>query len=111
MKKMPDFKRGDSYQATCTYRGDGTNPSSIAGFTIAAQLRTPSGGLIADMVVTPLTQSGATLGKFTLTKDKIYTAKWEPSDSYEMDIEITDVAGIKRSCETFNQPVVKDVTR
>lgn len=106
---LPDFKRGDTYQLTCTYKGDGTTASSVAAFTIAAQLRTSAGTLVAEMTITKLTQSGATLGQFTVEPTDPDTTGW-PLGRLEMDLEITE-AGVIRSSETMVQPVVKDVTR
>lgn len=110
MTTLPDFKRGDTYQLTCTYKGDGSTASSVTGYTITCQMRTASGALVADMEATLLTQSGATLGQFTIDPVTADTTAW-PVGSHEVDIQIVDGDGVIRSTVTFTQPVVKDITR
>lgn len=50
MKALPDFKRGDTFTASCVYKIDGV-PTTLAGKAIAAQIRTVEGALIDALAV------------------------------------------------------------
>jgi hypothetical protein len=102
---LPDFKRGDTFSLTCTYKTDGV-PTSVAGFDIKAQIRQTSKKLVANMTVTFADQSTSP-GVFVLMPTGS-TQDW-PVEILLCDIQITQ-GGATRSTNTFAVPVVKDIT-
>lgn len=105
MKALPNFKRGDTFELACVYKLDGV-PSSISGMTIASQIRTVAGDLIATLTFQPGNQT-LSPGSFTLTAGAGTTA-W-PIAGLRCDIQITS-AGAIVSSDTFLVPVVQDIT-
>lgn len=101
MKCLPQFKRGDTFSLVCTYKVDDV-PVTIAGKTIASQIRRVNGALVSDVTVEPDTDPT----KFILSAD---TENW-PLDLLLCDIEIVE-DGFTRSSETIQIPVVEDITR
>lgn len=108
MATLPNFKVGDTYQLTCTYKEDGV-ATSLAGATIESQIRTSIGVLVATMSVAIDADQVTNAGKFTMTSTVSDTSDW-PIGDHDMDIQIT-INGAIRSSETFIQPVIGDVTR
>jgi hypothetical protein len=109
LPRLNPFKTGDTYNLACRYRDAGV-PQDLTGATIRAQIRTPSGGLVATLEPTLADQDDPeTVGRFTLAPDPADTTGW-PIGAHLADIEIT-IGGVIRSTETFVQPVVRDQTR
>lgn len=106
MKSLPDFKRGDTFSLACTYKLDGV-PASLTGKTIASQIRTVAGELVAGLTATQGNQSTSP-GSFTLTA-AAGTTSW-PVAGLRCDIQITDGSTIISS-DTFLVPVVQDITQ
>lgn len=106
-ERTSEFKRGDTFQLTCTYKVDGV-ATSVTGFTIRSQLRNSFGGLVASMAATPANQTTSP-GVFYLAPVTADTSGWDVGD-LQCDIEITS-GGVIRSTVTFIVPVVDDVTK
>lgn len=104
MKSIKNFKRGDTMLLTVTYKVDGV-PADVSTITIASQVRTQSGSLVATMVVTKL---GST-GQFTLAPTVSDTSDW-PLGNLLCDIEFTQSGNI-RSTETFGIVVIEEITK
>lgn len=102
---LPEFKRGDTFALTCTYKTDGV-PTAITGYTIRSQIRQVNKTLVATLTSTPANQS-TDPGVFTLTPDT-NTEDW-PVETLLCDIEITQ-SGVIRSTNTFAVPIVRDIT-
>ena len=103
MSSLAPIKRGDTFLLNCVYKVDGV-PVSLAGATIRAQIRQSNGTLISSL--TPALLSPAS--QFTLTPATA-TTSW-PVDILFCDIEIT-VDSFIRTSETFQVPVLEDITR
>lgn len=106
MQSLPDFKHGDTFTLACTYKLDGV-PASLTGKTLASQIRTIAGELVAGLTVTQGNQITSP-GSFTLTA-AAGTAAW-PVAGLRCDIQITEGATIISS-DTFLVPVVQDITQ
>lgn len=102
------LKRGDTFSQTVTYAIDGV-AQNLTGWTYRAQLRTQSGGLIPSLTCTPLAQSGATLGQFTLSAAPAVTAVW-PAELLVFDIEYTHPDGYVESTADVALKVLEDRT-
>jgi hypothetical protein len=102
---LPDFKRGDSFTVSCTYKVDGV-ATSVTGFGIRSQLRQTNKTLVSNLVITFADQSSSP-GIFFLTSGSS-TEDW-PIETLLCDIEITQTGAI-RSTNTFAVPVVRDIT-
>lgn len=105
--RVSDFKRGDTFQLTCTYKVAGV-ATSVTGFTIRSQLRNAFGNLVATLTATPANQT-ASPGVFYLVPSNADTSGWDTGD-LSCDVEITS-GGVTRSTVTFVVPVVDDVTK
>lgn len=105
--RVSDFKRGDTFQLTCTYKVDGV-ATSVTGFTIRSQLRNKLGGLVATLTATPANQTTSP-GVFYLAPASADTSGWDVGD-LSCDVEITN-GGVVRSTVTFVVPVLDDVTK
>lgn len=101
MQKLP-FKRGDSFSLLCTVDGN------VTGWTIASQIRTSAGALVATLTAA-VTSASADLSVYTLTAPGPTTA-W-PIEDLRCDIQYTTGAGIIDSTETFVIQMVEDVTQ
>lgn len=107
MKALPDFKRGDTFTASCVYKIDGV-PTTLAGKAIAAQIRTADGTLI-DALAVAIPDQVANPGRFTLSATATQTALW-PVAGLRCDIQFTQ-GGAVQSTDTFLVPVVQDITK
>lgn len=101
MQKLP-FKRGDSFSLLGTVDGD------VTGWTIASQIRTSAGALVATLTAA-VTSASADLSVYTLTAPGPTTA-W-PIEDLRCDIQYTTGAGIIDSTETFVIQMVEDITQ
>lgn len=106
MLQTAPFKRGDTFSLKCTWKQNGV-PTDITGLTIASQLRSASGALIATLTVAPDDQI-ANPGAYALVASGS-TARWPLGDAL-CDIQIDD-QGIDRSSDTFAIPIIEDITR
>lgn len=107
MSQLSDFKRGDTFSITCTWK-ENNIPASTAGLTIRSQIRNPKTmALIAELTATHADQI-LNPGVFVLTPIVTNTANW-PIGQMIGDIEITK-AGVIRSSRTFVVPILKGVT-
>ena len=102
--KQIKFKRGDTFNLTCTYKVDGS-PVSVQSFDIDSQIRTRRGALVATLV-DEKTQS---TGVFNLSPVNANTSDW-PVDVLQCDIQISE-NGVIRSTDTFSIVVAEEVTR
>lgn len=108
MNVLSNFKRGDTFSLSCTWKDNGS-PASIAGLEIKAQIRNSYGlNLVDDLVVTPLNQVNH-IGQFVLTPLHPDTSYW-PIGSLICDLQITKDS-VVRSSDSFLIPVIEDVTK
>ena len=98
-------KRGDTFTLACTYKQNGV-AVSVADFTIRSQVRDSSGDLVAELAVSKADQV-AYPGVFVLAAAD--PMNW-PVDILSCDIQFSDSEGVVRSTQTFQIPVVEDVT-
>jgi hypothetical protein len=99
----PEFKRGDTFNLTCTYKENGV-ATSIVDYTLRSQVKTLSGVLLAELEVTVADQI-LSPGVFYL---KTNSTAW-PIGNVLVDIQFVSGSTV-RSTQTFLVPVVKDVT-
>lgn len=105
--RTKEFKRGDTFLLTCTYKVSGV-ATSVSGFTIRSQIRNKFGQLVATMTATLANQSTSP-GVFYLAPTVANTSAWDVGD-LSCDVEITN-GGVIRSTLTFLVPVVDDITK
>jgi len=103
------LKRGDTLLRTCAYTVDGA-AVDLTTIAIRSEVRDSAGALLAALTVTKLTQSGATLGKFTIAAAYAITELW-PIGTYVFDIEYTAADGTRLSTDNVNLSVVNDITK
>lgn len=106
-QRTSDFKRGDTFLLTCTYKVD-TVATSVTGFTIRSEIRDKFGHLVATLSAS-LANQGTNPGVFYLSPTVADTSDWATGDLF-CDIEITN-GGVIRSTITFIVPVIDDVTK
>lgn len=104
MKTLNKFKRGATFSLACTWKQNGA-PAPITGLTITSQLRKADRTLVDDLRVIADTADNT---KFTLVPTNADTGAW-PVGMLICDIK-TVVDGIDRLSETFQIPVVEEVT-
>lgn len=102
------FSRGDTFEfvgpVVATINGAAT--TDMTGWTAACQIRTVTGVLIADLVVTWLSYSPAALS-ISYVGD---TQDW-PAGVARIDIQFTTPSGKKVSTKPQTFEIVLDVTR
>lgn len=101
-------KRGDTFSAVGTLKDATGAAQNLTGVAIAARLTWPD-ATTADLDVTLLTQSGATLGQYTLVKAYAATASW-PLGVARCDIQYTFPDATRRSTETLLIQITEDIT-
>lgn len=106
MATLSKFKRGDTFLLTCTNKNAGV-VEPVTGYLIKAQIRTSTGGLVAELTPTIADQT-ANPGVFYL-RSSGSTAEWKIG-MHVCDIQIT-AGTVTRSTQTFCVPVVDDVTK
>ena len=107
MNSLAQFKRGDTFSLTATYKVAGV-ASSLTGMTVTAQIRQVYGlSLVDNFIVTVLDQS-AYVGQFVLTPVTADTSAW-PLGSLVADIKISYGEAVKHS-DSFLVPVIDRVT-
>lgn len=100
-----EHKVGDtfSYVGTAVLVDISGNPVSMAGATVASQIRTTTGTKIADLTVT--------LSDGTLTLRSSDSTQGWPLGVAQIDVQITLPDGHVISTSTANILIVRDVTR
>lgn len=110
MNSLAQFKRGDGFSLTCTWKENGV-PAALTGLTISAQIRNPQNmKLVATLLTTPAIDQVANKGVFTLTPVNPSTSAW-PIGKMICDIEVINADGLKRSSDSFVVPIIEDVTK
>ena len=99
-----NFKRGDTFTLTCTYKVNGV-ATSVADIDIESQIRNQRDALIEDLTVTKLVGTG----KFTLVATAVETALW-PVNVLRCDIQFSQ-GGTVRSTQTIDISVLEDITQ
>ena len=101
---IPTHKIGDTFSWGGTYAATDAagQPVDVSGATATAQLRTPSGSLISDLVVT----KGA--GIILLRNNN--TQGW-PTGAAQLDVQFVLPSGDKISTATATINLVPDVTQ
>ncbi len=105
MKMLDKFKRGATFSLACTWKVGGV-PAPITGLTITSQLRDQNDTLIDDLRVVP---NDLDVTKFTLVPVTPDTSAW-PVGLLVCDIK-TVQGGIETPSETFQIPVIEEVTK
>lgn len=103
-------KRGDTFIAECIYQDDDGEPINLdeTNTTVASQIRTVAGDLVATLTFTPADQDiEANVGKYTLRADA--TQSW-PVGPLLWDIQYSDGDEIA-STQTIQILLVEDITR
>lgn len=100
-----EHKVGDtfSYVGTAVLVDISGNPVSMAGATVASQIRTTTGAKIADLTTT--------LSDGTLTLRSSDSTQGWPLGVAQIDVQITLPGGHVISTSTANIVIVQDVTR
>lgn len=100
-----EHKVGDtfSYVGTAVLVDISGNPVSMAGATVASQIRTTTGAKIADLTIT--------LSDGTLTLRSSDSTQGWPLGVAQIDVQITLPGGHVISTSTANILIVRDVTR
>lgn len=102
---LPQFKRGDTFSLTCTYKQGGA-PYNLTNIAIKCQIREAT-NLVTEL--TPIKANQTTNpGVFVLVPESSNTAQW-PLGNLLCDIQFTE-AGAVRSTETFYVQIVEQVT-
>ena len=104
MNSIENFKKGDTFTLTCTYKIDNV-AISIDDITIESQIRTARNVLIQELTVTKLEETG----KFTMTATAEETQLW-PVAVLKCDIQLSEGGSI-RSTNTFDVKVINSVTQ
>lgn len=105
------FKRGDVVQLGCAAKDPTGAPVDLTQHQIAAQVRTPAGALVADLVVEWV---DPTAGTYELWAPGNARATDWPLGNLPVDIQYTDptpgARPLVRSTETFYIQILKDIT-
>lgn len=119
MQTLPPFKRGDTLQIGCLAKDTDGEPEDLSNVTIRAQIRrkgtrlAPEPVFVAELDVSKADQS-LYKGQFSLSADETVTSLWEAGLESAPVLHVVDiqktVSGVVSSSETFEVPVVKDVT-
>jgi hypothetical protein len=104
-----EIKRGDTFDLECTAYESLDGPArSLAGWSIRSQVRSQSGALLTELVVT---MTDVATGSYRLSLGPgSNTSTWSVG-VYAMDIEYTDPDGVIQSTETLAVSVIRDETR
>lgn len=100
------IKRGDTFTLACTYKQNGV-AYDITNFTIRSQVRDSSGALVEELTTAKADQT-TNPGVFVLSAAN--PMDW-PVDILSCDIQFSDSEDVVRSTQTFQIPVVEDVTQ
>lgn len=100
------IKRGDTFTLACTYKQNGV-ATSVTDFNIRSQVRDSTGALVEELTATKANQATSP-GVFVLAAAD--PMDW-PVDILSCDIQFSDSDDVVRSTQTFQIPVVEDVTQ
>ena len=100
------IKRGDTFTLACTYKQNNM-VYDVTNFTIRSQVRDSSGALVEELTVAKADQTEHP-GVFVLSAAD--PMDW-PVDVLSCDIQFSDAEGMVRSTQTFQIPVIEDVTQ
>lgn len=103
---LSPIKRGDTFTLACTYKQNGV-VYDVTNFTIRSQVRYSTGALVAELTVTKADQT-TNPGVFVLAAAD--PMDW-PVKILSCDIQFSDGDGVVRSTQTFQIPVVEDITQ
>lgn len=103
-KNIINFKRGDTFSLTCTYKVNGV-ATDVSSIDIKSEIRDLRGSLIQELIVEKMIQTGV----FTLTSESVETSSW-PVSVLKCDIQFSN-DGIVRSTQTINISVDEDITK
>lgn len=103
-KNIINFKRGDTFSLTCTYKIDGV-ATDVSSIDIKSEIRDSRGSLIQELLVEKMIQTGI----FTLTSTNTETSYW-PVSVLKCDIQFSE-DGIVRSTKTIDISVDEDITK
>lgn len=103
-KPQLEFTQGDGLALVVSERIAGF-PRDLSGFTFRAQVRTPRGDLVADLIPDPVD-----LGAGAYRLRAVETASW-PAGRVVVTIERTDPGGVLHSTPAFSVLVKRDGTR
>lgn len=99
-------KRGDTFTLACTYKQNGV-AVNVTDFNIRSQVRDSSGALVEELTATKANQT-TNPGVFVLSAAD--PMNW-PVDVLSCDIQFSDSDDVVRSTQTFQIPVIEDVTQ
>lgn len=102
---LPQFKRGDTFSLTCTYKQGGV-AHDLTNINIKSQIREAT-NLVTELTVTKANQA-TNPGVFVMTPQSANTALW-PLGNLLCDIQFTEGDAV-RSTETFYVQIVEQVT-
>lgn len=103
--RCASVKRGDSFTLACVYKEDGI-ATSLAPYTLRAQVRTPSMTLVEELIVAVADQA-AKPGHFELSAAN--PVQW-PMNLLLCDIRLQDAQGVVRTSISFEIPVEQNIT-
>jgi hypothetical protein len=107
MKKLPNFKRGDTFLLNCLYKNSGA-PYDVTNASIRSEIvSVATRERLVALNAVKLDQV-THVGQYYLKADASETRNWGLGD-YLMDIEIT-IDNFVRSTETFSLKVIEDIT-
>lgn len=103
------MKRGDTFLQSCKFTQAGA-AFDLTGTSIRSYIRDENDQLVAQLDVTLATQSGATLGCFTVSKAYALTESL-PLGKAKFDIEYTFPDGTRISSEDIYVRICEGPTR
>jgi hypothetical protein len=105
VKRLPKFKKGNTFLAACTYKELGI-VTSVADIDIYSQVRDEFGLLVCSLNVEKANQI-TNKGVFYLRTS--HTSNW-PEGNLACDIRFENTGNI-RSTQTFFIPVIDEITK
>lgn len=110
MANMLEFKRGDTWEATFTYRDDTGALINLTSCSARMQMRDKrSGTLLLDLTSSDSLTMGGAAGTVDMLVAPDLTREM-PVGTFEVDLEITYSDGTVQSSDTFSIKVWKDIT-
>jgi len=106
---IPSTKRGDDWSLVGVYKENDVGVD-ITNYTIRSQLRDANMNLVCELTVTKSNQT-TTPGGFVLSIPAGSDTSTWPIGLLVSDIEFLPPGGKKKSTETFQVPVVDEVTK
>lgn len=103
MAAQIQHKRGDTFEAQCTYKNPDGTPHSLAGIAMSGQFRRPNDTLLTNIDITVTDEDN---GGYSLSVAD--TSLW-PLGVVSFDIQYI-INGKTTSTETVEVEIVKDIT-